>query len=194
MTATAETTPQAPSAPLRAWPVVSAAIAASAALAGVATLLGPGSWYPWALAAAVAIGAGAIGANDAVSLKLPNRFTGAFAAAAGIQALAVALIRDDWAIALWAAVAGVALFLIYVVLGVVGWVGFGDAKFAAGLAIAAGIPAGLGALYVFPVAIVVTGIWRLGSRRQTHRPHGPALAIAAVLVMAVAGITSASGW
>lgn len=188
MTATA--THSRPAAPTVFWSarvVLVAAILGSSALAAVEALVGPGAWYSWVLTAVVTITAGLIATNDAVSLTLPNRYTAAFAAAAAIQAITHAAVRHDWTIAAWAGVAGITLFVAYIVFGLLGWAGFGDAKFAAGLGIAAATIAGLAALYVFPIAIVLAGIWRatrlaLGRSSQSE-PHGPALAIATVLVM-----------
>lgn len=173
-------------APSRTWPVI-AIYAAASLLLGVADLALPASgWYPWALAAAVFLGSGVPAVIDIRTLTLPNRYTAALAAAAAIQAVTHSWATVDPSPALWAALAAVLATTVYLALGAVGWVGFGDAKLAAGLALAAGIISGPWALFLAPLAIVLSGPVRvLGIlvRNRAGHPHGPALVLAAVAIM-----------
>ncbi len=171
------------------WPLPAAAVAVSAVLVVVA-FAAPGA-YPLTLVAAVAIAGGLIAVYDVRTLTLPNRFTGPLAAAAGVQVCVVAAITANaWVLGEAAISAGV-LFAVYAAMGFAGHVGFGDAKLAAGLGLAAAIPAGLGAIYILPAAILLGGLARiirtLAKRPGKTQPHGPALVIATLLVM-IAGI------
>jgi len=114
----------------------------------------------------------------------------ALAAAGLVQSVAVAVASNDAIRLLASLVAAAAVGSAYVLLGLVGWFGFGDAKFAGALALTGAIYAGLAAIYIVPLAIVVTAIWRflcgaLGRFPRT-RAHGPAIALAAIGVMVAA--------
>jgi leader peptidase (prepilin peptidase)/N-methyltransferase len=171
------------------WALPAGAIAISAALAIVAGVAP--TVYPFTLIAAVAIVGGLIAAYDARTFTLPNRFTGPFATAAAFQVGVVAYTTEDGWVLGEAAISAAVLFGVYAAMGFAGHVGFGDAKLAAGLGLVAAIPAGLGAIYILPAAILLASaarIPRLIARRpRKTQPHGPALVIATLLVM-IAGL------
>lgn len=160
----------------------------------VAALLFPtlsSTVYAWGLSASLAVGAALIASVDVRTHTLPNRYVSASAAAGLIQAASIAIASHDPLRFLYCLVAAGAVGAAYVVLGMVGWFGFGDAKFAAALTVTVAIYAGLVALYIVPLAILVAAIWTLLCRVSGHvgrtRAHGPAIAIAAIGI-AVAGV------
>lgn len=149
--------------------------------------------YAWVALACFAAAAAAIAAIDVRTRLLPNRFTGPLAVAAAVQVCAMSLQQMDLWIALGAAVAAAVVFAAYVAMGMVGWFGFGDAKFAAALALFAGIFAGWFAIYAVPLAVLLSGAERAiriarGGDRRAHA-HGPAIAIAAIAVGAIGIVT-----
>lgn len=165
---------------------VSGAVLASVAFLNVQV-------YAWVALACFTVAAAAIAAVDVRTQLLPNRFTGPLAAAAGVQIAAVGVQQMDQWIPLGAVVAAAVVFAAYVAMGMAGWFGFGDAKFAAALALFAGIFAGWFAIYAVPLAVLISGAERAvriarGGDRRAHA-HGPAIAIAAIAVAAVGIIT-----
>lgn len=158
------------------------AILAALALAGV-----PG--YSWiALTCFTAAGA-AIASVDVRTRRLPNRYTGPYALAALIQAIAVSIRAADAWIFVVAVTAAAVVFLAYVAMGMAGWFGFGDAKFAAATTLFAGIFAGWFAIYLVPLAVLLSAAERAvrmaAGRGRTAHAHGPAIAAAALIVAAV---------
>ena len=113
----------------------------------------------------------------------------ALAAAGLVQAAAVAVASNDAIRLLDSVGAAAAVGAAYVLLGVIVWFGFGDAKFAGALAVSVAIYAGLAAIYIMPLAIVFTAIWRLLFRTARGigglHAHGPAIALS---------LRSASWW
>ncbi|MFT4284320.1 MAG: A24 family peptidase [Protaetiibacter sp.] len=170
----------------RTWPVLAIYTAASLLLAA-ADLMLPASWYPWTLLAATVVGGGIVAAIDIRTLTLPNRFTAALAAAAAVQAVSHSIAAASPSPAAWGALAGVLATVVYLAMGLVGWVGFGDAKLVAGLAIASGAIAGPAALFLAPIAIAISGLTRglhmLNRSGREGHPHGPALVAATLAVM-----------
>lgn len=164
--------------------VVGGALLAALALSGV-----PG--YAWiALACFTAAGA-AIAAVDARTRRLPNRFTGPYALAALLQAIAVSIAAEDSWILVVSAAAAAVVFLGYALMGMAGWFGFGDAKFAGAAALIAGVFAGWFTIYLVPLAVLLSAGERLvrmaAGRGRTAHAHGPAIA-AAALIVTVTGI------
>jgi len=170
--------------------LLSVYLAGSAVLAVAALLTHAAGWYPWALIAATAVGAGAPAVVDARTRTLPNRLVGSFTAAAGLQVLAVAAARASWAVLAWGLVAAAVAAALYLLMGLAGWVAYGDLKFAPGLALAVAAAAGGAAIWLTPIAIVFTGAWLVIARARGDKnhvqPHGPAMAAAAIALM-VAG-------
>jgi len=192
MSATVSARVERPASPSRAAALPLAAyLAGSAVLAAAALLTHAAGWYPWALVAATALGAGWPAVVDARTRTLPNRLVGPFAAAAALQLLAAAVARASWQVLAWGAIAAAAAGALYLLMGLAGWVAYGDLKFAPGLALAAAAAAGAASIWLTPVAIAFTGLWlviaRLRGDRRRAQPHGPAMAAAAVALMA-AGI------
>lgn len=176
--------------------VWSAAVTVNVALAAIA-FIAPGSdLYRWALAAAILAGGGVIARHDVQTLTIPNRFVLPLFIAAAVQAVVAAIVEHRPAAVAVAALAGGVAFSVYVVLGLAGWVGFGDAKLAAALGMAASITTGTAALLIVPGALLLGGLSRLlhgflhdFARTRSHRqPHAPALvgAAACLLVFATA--------
>jgi len=163
------------------------ALAASLILA-TAVLTAPATtWYPWVLTAATACGALFPAVIDARTHTLPNRYTGPLALAAAIQVVAFTIrSADPWQL-LWAALAAVVTFLLFSLLAIRDYVGFGDVKYAAALALLATILAGLAAVYLMPVAVLLGAAGRGIRYLLGHRTHkqalGPYILAATVLLM-----------
>ncbi len=169
------------------------AVVAAAISAAVATLLFPlvtSACYAWGLTVSLAGAAVALAVIDIRTHRLPNRYVSAIASAGLVQAAAAAIASHDPTRVWDSLIAATAVGAAYVLLGLVGWFGFGDAKFAAALTITVAIYAGLAALYVLPLAILFAAIGTLicqvAGRVTRTRPHGPAVGLAAVCIMTAA--------
>ena len=180
-------------------PATTAAVAAagSSAVAVLLCAVITTAAYAWALTALLAAAAAAMAVVDARTDRLPNRYVAALAAAGLVQAAAVTIASHDPTRLLDSMGAAAAVSAAYVLLGLIGWFGFGDAKFAGALAGTVAIYAGLAAIYMVPLAIVFTAIWRISSRAVGsiggRHAHGPAIALAAIGVMATANLLSTPG-
>ena len=180
-------------------PAVTAAVAAagSSAVAVLLFAVITTAAYAWALTAFLAAAATAIAVVDARTYRLPNRYVTALAAAGLVQAAAVAVASHDSIRLLDSLGAAAAVGAAYVLLGLVGWFGFGDAKFAGALAVTVAIYAGLAAMYVVPLALLFAALGMLLCRvlgRVTRtRAHGPAIALAAISVMFAAVLFAPPG-
>lgn len=166
---------------------LSGALLASVALAALYPLLGPGT-HRWALLAATAIAAAAIAVVDHRTFTLPNRYVGPLAAAGAVQVVATALFTTDVWAAAWPAIAAAVVFITYAVMGMAGWFGFGDAKFAAALALIVALYAGPLAIYLVPLAILTGAARRVirGARaRKSKLAHGPDIAAAAIGIILI---------
>lgn len=168
-----------------------AAVAGGTLLAAIALLGVPG--YPWLALACFTAAAAAIAAVDVRTKLLPNRYTGPLAIAAGMQVAAVTIHERDLWVAAGALIAATIVFAAYVAMGMVGWFGFGDAKFAAALTLFAGIFAGWLAIYIIPLAVLISGAERalrmLRSAGVRSHAHGPAIAIAGTVIAAIGILT-----
>ena len=153
--------------------------------------------YAWALTALLAAAAAAMAVVDARTYRLPNRYVAALAAAGLVQAVAVAVATHDAIGLLDSMGVAAAVGAAYVLLGLVGWFGFGDAKFAGALTLTVAIYAGLAAIYIVPLAILFAALWTLLSRALGRdartRAHGPAIALAAISVMTAAVLFAPPG-
>lgn len=186
MTVTEEATVAHSRSPFReyAGATVGGTLLAALALTGV-----PG--YPLiALSCFTAAGA-AIAVVDVRTRRLPNRYTGPYALAGALQASAVTIAAADPWILVMAVATAAAVFLAYAMMGMAGWFGFGDAKFAGAAALFASVFAGWFAIYLVPLAVLLSAGERLArmaaGRGRTAHAHGPAIAAAAMIVTA-AGI------
>jgi leader peptidase (prepilin peptidase)/N-methyltransferase len=173
-------------------PAIAAAIAAAGS-AVVAMLLFTAVTtpaYAWAITVCLAAGAGAVAVVDARTHILPNRYVSTFAAAGLVQAVAAAFASHAGISLLDPLIAATAVYAAYVLLGLIGWFGFGDAKFAGALTVTVAIYAGLAAIYIVPLAILFAALWMLFCRALGRVPrtraHGPAIALAAIGVMVAA--------
>lgn len=149
--------------------------------------------YAWVALVGFALAAAMIAGVDVRTRLLPNRFTGPLAVAAGLQVAVMSAQQMDPWIAVGAVVAAGVVFAAYVGMGMAGWFGFGDAKFAAALALFAGIFAGWFAIYAVPLAVLISGAERAvrmarGEDRRAHA-HGPAIAIAGIAVTLIGIVT-----
>ena len=173
-------------------PLVTSAVAggASALLALAAHTALDTSGYSWLLTALLAAAASVPVRIDMRIRKLPNRWVAPIAVAGAVQAFAIAFASADVWRVLWPLIAAAIVFALYVGLGLAGMFGLGDAKFAAALTITVAIYAGPFALYLIPIAMVLGAVYRLGlqvaGRSSGSRPHGPAIAIAAMSVLLLA--------
>lgn len=154
------------------------------ALAGI-----PG--YPWIALASFTVAGAVIAVVDVRTRRLPNRYTGPYALAGALQAAAVSIATADPWIFIVSIAAAAAVFLAYAFMGMAGWFGFGDAKFAGAVALFASVFAGWFAIYLIPLAVLLSAGERLArmaaGRGRTAHAHGPAIA-AAALIVTVAGI------
>jgi leader peptidase (prepilin peptidase)/N-methyltransferase len=139
--------------------------------------------YAWALTIAVAGSGGALAIIDIRTLTLPNRYVAAIVSAGLVQAAASSIAHHQPHIFWDAVIAAMLVWAMYVVLGLAGWFGFGDAKFAAALTSIVAIYAGFEALYVVPAAIMMAALSRTIPRDTGGRAHGPAIALSATLLM-----------
>lgn len=164
-----------------------AAAVGSALLAGVAHSVLGTAGYAWVLTVLLAAGAAVPVAIDLRVRKLPNRWVAPIATAALVQAFAIAYATaDPWRV-FWPLIVAAIVAAFYIALGLAGMFGLGDAKFAAALSIAAAIYAGPLALYLIPIAVLLGGLWRailtLAGRGKRPRAHGPAIAIATLVIL-----------
>ncbi|WP_242085736.1 prepilin peptidase [Microbacterium lacticum] len=155
--------------------------------------LGAVPGYPWIALACFTAASTVIAVIDARTRRLPNRHTGPYAVAALLQAIAVSIATaDPWIFAM-AAIAAAVVFVTYAAMGMAGWFGFGDAKFAAAAALFAGVFAGWFAIYLVPLAVLISAAERAvrmaAGRGRTAHAHGPAIAAAALIVTVVGIIT-----
>jgi type IV leader peptidase family protein len=159
-----------------------------------ALLLPPGGRLAYLLGVSVtaAFVACLIAIDDHRTGLLRNQWTAPFALAGLIQvAVASAGLPPATNVATPSLLGAVITTALYILLGLLGWVGFGDVKFAAGLALFVAIPGGWSGVYLLPLALICSALPRL-IRRTAARPqrvrvaHGPALAAAATVLMSAA--------
>ena len=166
------------------------AAAGSVILAVIAFPIATTTAYAWVLTVLLAIAAAAVAVVDARTHLLPNRYVAPIAVAGLIQVTVVAIAAGDPGRLLFAVLAAAAVFAGYVLMGMLNWFGFGDAKFAAALVLTVGIYAGLAAIYLIPLAIVLAAAGRLAlqavGRGAGQHAHGPVIAVSAIAVMIAA--------
>lgn len=168
--------------------VVTAALA-SGILATAAWPIISTQTYGWVLTGLLAAAATAPAIIDARTLRLPNVLVAPIASAALIQAIAISIRAHDLAIAWIPIAAAIIVGTLYLLMGLARWCGFGDVTFAAALALPVAIYAGFASIYLVGVALMISSAQIALSKllHHTHRrAHGPALAIAALAVLAVA--------
>lgn len=169
------------------------AVAGSVILAVAASAIVTTPAYGWTLTGLLAIAAAGVAVVDARTHLLPNRYVAPIAAAGLIQAAAIAITTADPSRLLLALAAAAAVFVGYTLMGLLRWFGFGDAKFAAALTLTVAIYAGLAAIYLIPLAIVLAAASRLVlqalGRDAGPHAHGPIIAAAAAGIMTLAVVT-----
>ena len=169
----------------------------SIALGGLLLIPGGRSAYFIGVTVAAVVWAGWIAVGDFRTGLLPDRWTGPFALAGMIQVLLDSASVQDWLdIAAPCLIGSTVTASLYLLLGLLGWVGFGDVKFAVGLGLFVAIPGGWTGLYLLPLALVISALAHLLvriRRRLQHRraAHGPALAAALAVLMSAACINLA---
>lgn len=167
---------------------------ASLALGGLLLLPGGRLAYLIGVTVAAVLFASWIGINDHRTSLLRNRWTGPFALAGLIQVIVSSVGLQSWLeIAAACLLGAVVTTSLYFALGLLGWVGFGDVKFAAGLGLFVAIPTGWAGLYLLPIALAISSLLHLFRwlRRMPERPrsrHGLALATALAVLMTAAFI------
>jgi leader peptidase (prepilin peptidase)/N-methyltransferase len=176
-------------------PAITAALAAAAS-AAVAILLFPivtTVSYAWGVSSCLTARAAFVAVIDARTHRLPNRYVSAIAGAGLVQAAAISIASHDGSKFAECLIDAAAVGAAYVLLGLLGWFGFGDVKFAAALTITVAIYAGLAAMYVVPLAILFAAIWtlllRISGKLPRARAHGPAIALSAVCITMLAVLT-----
>lgn len=187
MTASARNEPR--TRPPRVATVVLVSFALAAALCAATWLRLAEQLTSTCIAAALVLASIPAAVIDFRTRRLPNWCSLAIATAAFTTASATALAGLDLGRLLVPLVAAVIAFGVYVGMGLIGWVGFGDAKFAAALVAAVSLSSGLGALWIVPVAIQGAALLRLAHRAvrrsDAPQPHGPVLVLSAALVLVV---------
>jgi leader peptidase (prepilin peptidase) / N-methyltransferase len=163
--------------------------AASFTLALAAWFILTTDTYTWILGGLVALAGIPVAMVDVRTHKLPNRYVAPIAAAGFIQAAAIAFASTDLFRLLAPMACGAAVFSAYTAMGMAGWFGFGDAKFAAALTLTVAISSGITSVFIVSVAVLIGGVQRvldtvLGHRHQVHA-HGPALVLAAIVILSL---------
>lgn len=162
---------------------------ASVALGALLLLPGGRTAYLVGLTIAATLAAALIAAEDYRTGLLRNRWTGPFIFAGLIQVFIAAIGTQPWTRTAAPCLLGATITTsLYLLLGLLGWVGFGDVKFAAGLALIVAIPAGWAGLYLLPLALAFSTLPRIFRRlaalpQRGRSAHGPALASAVALIM-----------
>jgi leader peptidase (prepilin peptidase)/N-methyltransferase len=151
--------------------------------------------YGWILAGLLVAAGTPVAIIDLWTRKLPNRYVAPIAAAGLVQAAAIAFASTDLCRLVVPVVCALIVFAAYTAMGLAGWFGFGDAKFAAALTVTVAIVAGYAAVYIVAIAVLLGGTQRLlvaglGRHSPAH-PHGPALLAAAVIIL---GLTLATAF
>lgn len=161
-------------------------------LAAVLSLMGVTLSLWWASVAAVVVVGGMIAWRDVRTRTIPNRWVVTLATAGIALSLSSAVVRHHPAMLLTTVVAATAAFAGYFAFGLLGWVGFGDAKLAAALALVTSVAVGASATLLLPCAVLLGGAQRILFARlvqqRTHQPHGPALVIAALILLSTADL------
>jgi len=142
--------------------------------------------YPWIALAVFTAAAVAIAVVDVRTKLLPNRYTGPLALAAALQVIAVSISTHNAGIALQAVPAAAIVLVAYTIMAMIGWFGFGDAKFAGALTLFTAIWAGWLAIYLIPIAVLISGgeraVRMLSGRGRSAHAHGPSIAAAGTLL------------
>jgi leader peptidase (prepilin peptidase) / N-methyltransferase len=165
------------------------AAAASCTLALAAWSILTTDPYAWTLGGLVAFAGLPVAMIDVRTRKLPTRYVAPIAAAGLTQAAAIALASTDLMRLLVPMACGVVVFSAYAAMGMAGWFGFGDAKFAAALTVTVAISSGIASVFMVSVAVLIGGVQRvfdtvLGYRNLVHA-HGPALVLAAFVILSL---------
>jgi leader peptidase (prepilin peptidase)/N-methyltransferase len=163
--------------------------AASCTLALAAWSILTTDTYVWILGGLVALAGFPVAVIDVRTHKLPNRYVAPIAAAGFIQAAAIAFASTDLFRLIVPMACAAAVFSAYTAMGMAGWFGFGDAKFAAALTLTVAITSGITSVLIVSIAVLIGGIQRvldtiLGHRHQVHA-HGPALVLAAIVIFSL---------
>jgi leader peptidase (prepilin peptidase)/N-methyltransferase len=159
----------------------------SCALAATAWPILTTGTYRWILTGLLVAASIPVAVIDVRTRKLPNRCVAPIVAAGVVQAAAIAFGSTDLSRLVVPVVCAVIVFAAYTTMGLAGWFGFGDAKFAAALTVTVAIAAGYAAVYIIPIAVLLGGTQRLLSagldRHTPAHPHGPALLAAAAIIL-----------
>jgi len=160
-------------------------------------LWGSGSLYGWIVFAVTAVWSTVLAVVDERTSRLPNWGTVGLGVFGAVQVGVIASSLQAFepvTTALWA---GGLAGAVYGFMASVGWCGFGDAKFAAALALTVAPFAGFLAVYIVPLAFVVSAVrilFRRIRRLPDKHPHGASIAVAGVAVLAVALLVGPVFW
>ncbi|GAB3033880.1 hypothetical protein GCM10027052_09190 [Parafrigoribacterium mesophilum] len=169
------------------------AAAASCTLALAAWSILTTDTYAWILGGLVALAGIPVAMVDVQTHKLPNRYVAPIAAVGLIQAAAIAFASTDLMRLIVPMTCGVVVFSAYAAMGMAGWFGFGDAKFASALTITVAIGSGYASVFVVAVAVLIGSVQRVlrvvVGHQNPVQAHGPAL-ITAALIILVATLTT----
>ncbi|QJW38781.1 prepilin peptidase [Cellulosimicrobium protaetiae] len=125
--------------------------------------------------------------------RVPDAVLAVLAPVLAVAVLAAAAATGQWSLLGWALAGAAGLGVVFLVLALVGSMGFGDVKLAATTGIVVG-PLGVDALFTtvlagFLVAVIV-GVAMLvrGAARRTHLAFGPAIIAGALIATSLAGL------
>ena len=159
----------------------------TAAIATIALLISAAT-FRWSTFLIVAVIAGWAAFVDARTSRLPNPILALLAGATTSITLAAAVATSSPAPLINAIIGAGILGGIYLGMGLLGWVGFGDVKLAGILGAYLGTIAIATAPAAASLAILLAGAQQLAARARSRAnhprqlPHGPALAGAALIV------------
>lgn len=144
------------------------------------------SWvYTTVLTIAALACASSMAIGDLRTGLLRNAWTAPLAtAAAGQVAIALTHASSDPGVITVILVTLTANTGLYLAMGLMMWVGFGDVKFIIGLSLIAALLAGWMCLLLGPLAVILSPLTEAVRRSSSiRRPHGPALVCSLVLIL-----------
>lgn len=171
----------------RIWALTAAAGGAAAVIATTISAIVDDALpvLEWLLVAAVALLGVWLAVYDFRERRLPNRLVWPLYAVTGVLVASCAIVSEDLGRLLIAVLAGVLLWAIYFVLGLLGAVAYGDVKLAGALGLALGwwgiIPALIGAAIAYFLALPHAVIYAAGKHGR-QIPFGPYMIAGAIAV------------
>lgn len=167
------------------WTLIASTSVLGVLLVAAEPVLG-GTAYGWAVITVTAVLSLRLAHVDERTYMLPNRLTGALAAFGVIQAIGISWLQQDFMPLITGAISAGIVTTVYAILAIIGSSGFGDIKFAGALTLTIAPYAGFLALYLLPIAFVISALRAMGRkmRGQTVKhPHGASIAIAGIVIV-----------